>query len=131
MAPGGGAGGSWKALNMAKHVSTSKSGADARKSSRPEPSTRLERKVVVLAERVGRMAGRIQAAVDDLRSARDGKRDSKSATVRANTGRSGGKVDAPGKKHRRAPRQRRGVKHSEQAIAKVTSLKQVRPPRRG
>ena len=116
---------------MAKRASTSKSMARVRKSSRPAPPTRLERKVVALAERMGRMAGRIQAAVDDLRSAHDGKSGSKSATVRANTGRSGGKVDAPGKKHRKAPRQRRGVKHSEQAIAKVTSLKRVRPPRRG
>lgn len=116
---------------MAKRASTSKSVARVRKSSRPAPSTRFQRKVVALAERMGRMAGRVQAAIDDLRSAGDGKSGSTSETVRANTGRSGGKVDAPGKTHRKAPRQRRGVKHSEQAIAKVISLKQVRPPRRG
>jgi len=116
---------------MAKRESTSKSGAGVRRSSRLARSTLLERRVVVLAERMGRIAGRMQAAVDKLRSARSSKSRSKASAIRETTGRSGGKVDAPGKKHRKAPRQRRGVKHSEQAIAKVVGLKQVRPPRRG
>ena len=115
---------------MAKREST-KSVTGVRKSSRPAPSTPRERQVVALAERMGRIAGRMQAAVHSLRSSREDKSHPKSSAVRAKAGRSGGKVDAPGKKHRKAPRQRRGVKHSEQAIAKVTSLKQVRPPRRG
>lgn len=116
---------------MAKRESTSKSVARVRKSSRAAPSTPLVQRVVALAEGMGRIAGRMQAAVDNLRSARNGKGRSKSSAGRVKAGRSGGKVDAPGKKHRKAPRQRRGVKHSEQVIAKVTSLKQVRPPRRG
>jgi hypothetical protein len=116
---------------MAKRESMSKSVTSVRKSSRPAPSTPLERQVVELAERMGRIAGRMQAVVDSMRPSRESKGGSKSSAVRAQTGRSGGKVDAPGKKHRKAPRQRRGVKHSEQAIAKVTGLKQVRPPRRG
>jgi hypothetical protein len=49
----------------------------------------------------------------------------------AEAGRSGGRVDAPGKKHRKAPARRRGVKHSDQTIAKIEAVKQTRPPRRG
>jgi hypothetical protein len=116
---------------MAKRESMSKSVTGVRKSRRPVPSTPLERQVVELAERMGRIAGRMRAAVDSMRSSREGKGRSKSSAVRGLAGRSGGKVDAPGKKHRKAPRPRRGIKHSEQSIAKMTSLKQVRPPRRG
>lgn len=102
----------------------------AKRRSVSNPSTPLERRVVALAERMGRIAGRMQAAVESLRSARAPVR-GKSQMPAAAHARSGGKVDAPGKKHRKAPEQRRGVKHSDQAIAKVTSRKQTRPPRRG
>jgi hypothetical protein len=34
-------------------------------------------------------------------------------------GRSGGKVDAPGKKHRKPPANTRGVKHSDEMVAKL------------
>jgi hypothetical protein len=36
-------------------------------------------------------------------------------------GRSGGKVDAPGKKHRKPPASTRGVKHSDEMVAKANA----------
>jgi hypothetical protein len=45
--------------------------------------------------------------------------------VKAAKGRSGGKVDAPGKKHRKpAPRSR--VKHSNEMISKGNAARQMR-----
>jgi hypothetical protein len=47
-------------------------------------------------------------------------------------GRSGGKVDAPGKKHRKPPASARGVKHSDETISKVKGAQTMRRgPRRG
>jgi hypothetical protein len=91
----------------------------------------LEKRVVALAARMGRIAGTMRAAIDSLRTIRDGKHGVGRANGADGRPRSGGHVDAPGKKHRKAPARRRGVKHSEQAIAKVTSRRQTRPPRRG
>jgi hypothetical protein len=45
-------------------------------------------------------------------------------------GRSGGKVDAPGKTHRKAPAQARSVKHSDEKIAKVMATGIARRGRR-
>ena len=47
------------------------------------------------------------------------------------TGRSGGKVDAPGKKHRKAPAATHGIKHSDLMIPKVTAAQNMRKGRRG
>lgn len=44
----------------------------------------------------------------------------------AATGRSGGKVDAPGKKHRTPPARARGVKHSDETISKVKAAQTIR-----
>jgi hypothetical protein len=107
---------------MVKRESRSKAGA-----LRP---TALEKHVVALAERMGRTAGRMHAAVDSLRSTRLEVRD-KDRTSASAAARSAGTVAAPGKKHRKAPPRLRGVKHSQQSIAKVASRKQTRPPRRG
>jgi hypothetical protein len=41
-------------------------------------------------------------------------------------GRSGGKVDAPGKKHRGAPAATPGIKHSDLMIPKVTAAQKMR-----
>ena len=41
-------------------------------------------------------------------------------------GRSGGIVDAPGKKHRARAPSARGVKHSDQTISKITGAKTMR-----
>jgi hypothetical protein len=48
------------------------------------------------------------------------------ATRKAATGRSGGKVDAPGKKHRGAPAATPGIKHSDLMIPKVTAAQKMR-----
>jgi hypothetical protein len=45
--------------------------------------------------------------------------------------RSGGKVDAPGKAHRKAPAATRGVKHSNQTIAKLMAARPLGRARRG
>ena len=42
------------------------------------------------------------------------------------TGRSGGVVDAPGKRHRRPPPNGHGVKHSDETIAKSRGAARVR-----
>jgi hypothetical protein len=46
-------------------------------------------------------------------------------------GRSGGKVDAPGKTHRKAPIPTLGIKHSDLMIPKVTAAQKNRKGRRG
>jgi hypothetical protein len=58
---------------------------------------------------------RAKAAGEEKRSRIEEKR-SRAASAGA---RSGGVVDAPGKKHRPAPPSERGVKHSDQRIAKL------------
>ena len=45
--------------------------------------------------------------------------------------RSGGKVDAPGKAHRKAPPRTRSVKHSDQSISKSKAARQTRRAPRG
>jgi hypothetical protein len=46
-------------------------------------------------------------------------------------GRSGGVVDAPGKKHRPPVPTAKGVKHSDQRIAKLRTANEVRQRRKG
>jgi hypothetical protein len=53
------------------------------------------------------------------------------AAGKAGTGRSGGKVDAPGKAHRKAPPRTRSVKHSDQTISKTRAARQTRRAPRG
>jgi hypothetical protein len=48
------------------------------------------------------------------------------AKSKATAGRSGGKVDAPGKKHRGAPAATPGIKHSDLMIPKVTAAQKMR-----
>jgi len=58
----------------------------------------------------------------------------KSAAAAGKTGsrgRSGGKVDAPGKAHRKAPPRTRSVKHSDQTISKTKAARQTRRAPRG
>jgi hypothetical protein len=50
--------------------------------------------------------------------------------TRATVGRSGGKVDAPGKKHRKPAPSTRGVKHSDETIPKSNAAIQLRRVRR-
>ena len=108
----------------------------------------LEKRVLALAEQLGRIAGSAQAKTDSwldqptfrdqLSRIRDGATDllehfSARASIddggaqkRASVGRSGGKVDAPGKKHREAPPAVHGVKHSDQKISKAIAARQMR-----
>jgi hypothetical protein len=98
----------------------------------------VEQKVVALAEQVGRLIGTVQAKAegwmdgrsleDQLTSIREsagdllaqikGAKPSQAAPTRKTRGRSGGVVDAPGKKHRGPMPSIRGVKHSDERIAK-------------
>jgi hypothetical protein len=47
------------------------------------------------------------------------------------TGRSGGKVDAPGKRHRKPPPSARGTKHSDEMIPKMRAAQIMRRSGRG
>ena len=53
------------------------------------------------------------------------------ARAKPAAGRSGGKVDAPGKTHRKAPEATPGIKHSDQMIPKVKAAQTMRRGRRG
>jgi hypothetical protein len=114
----------------------------------------LERRVVALAEQLGRLTATVQGKADrwvdqkklerQLARVRDGAADllerlsarRSPAAARPKTGktqaggRSGGKVDAPGKKHRKAPASRPGVRHSEESIPKANAARQLRRTRR-
>lgn len=112
-------------------------------------------RVVAFAEQMGRLVGTVYARTegwadsqglkDQLARIRDGATDLLnrlgSATAPASAsaprkqhpqrGRSGGKVDAPGKKHRKAPPATPGIKHSDLMIPKVTAAQKIRKGRRG
>jgi hypothetical protein len=122
----------------------------------------IEQRVVAFAEQLGRMVGTVQARADgwldvpaleeqvtrirdgaagllgQLRTAvRAGDRArAKAANARGAAksagGRSGGKVDAPGKKHRKPAAGIRTVKKSDQMIAKEKASEQMRRgPKKG
>jgi hypothetical protein len=117
----------------------------------------VEQRVVALAEQVGRIVGTVQAKAegwfdrkalsDQFASVRDSAADmvkhlagaekapSKPTRARAadatqrSRGRSGGVVDAPGKRHRKAMPSTPGTKHSDTRIAKMKVVNESR--RRG
>ena len=118
----------------------------------------VEERLVSFAEQLGRIAGTVQARADgwldrqtlsdQLTRIRDGAADLLehlgSATAPAavaaaparkqkkgDTGRSGGKVDAPGKTHRKPPPSARGTKHSDEMIPKANAAQRMRHTRRG
>ena len=120
----------------------------------------VEDRVVAFAEQLGRVVGTVQNKADgwlssaalqeQLARVRDGaaelltdlsgKRPKRPASrarggvasARSSAaGRSGGKVDAPGKKHRKPPASVRGAKHSDETISKLKTARTVRAPRRG
>ena len=105
----------------------------------------MEQRVIAIAEQLGRIAGTAQAKTDawldqpafreQLARIRDSaatlldqisKLRNGRAVVVQRPPRSGGKVDAPGKKHRTPPPSIAGVKHSEQAIAKAKAARQAK-----
>lgn len=147
----------------AVRTTSSKKGTTSSKKDRrqtdPDPSSlnTLEQRVIAIAEQVGRIAGSAQATTDSwfdqpqfkkqLARIRRGATDllkqvaairprhgaRRSPAKRSPNGRSGGKVDAPGKKHRKAPEALHGVKHSDEKIAKALAARRMRPgrPRQG
>ena len=104
----------------------------------PAPPVDLtDQKIVALAARVGRIVGAAQGKVEKVIA----KRPRTLAALRAKVvrkakpavkarGRSGGVVDAPGKKHRGPLPSTPGVKHSDERIAKSRLGKTARRPQR-
>ena len=125
------------------------------KSAIPPATAAVEKRVVALAEQLGRLVGTAKARADgwvdlpalnnQLMRIRDGaagimgqirggrsqsrKTQGRQPTVKA-SGRSGGKVDAPGKAHRKAPATR-AVKKSDEMIPKAKAARQMRRAPRG
>jgi len=112
----------------------------------------VEKRVVALAKQLGRLVGTAQARADgwvdlpalndQLMRIRDGAAGILGQLRRSRTpkarkpqvrkpaakaaGRSGGKVDAPGKTHRKAPARTRTVKKSDETIPKAKAARQMR-----
>ena len=113
----------------------------------------IEQRLVAFAEQLGRLAGTVQARADgwmdgpalqeQVTRIRDGAagllRQLGAAAARGKAaasipkkpatttrGRSGGKVDAPGKKHRKPAPRARSVKHSDEMISKGNAARQMR-----
>jgi hypothetical protein len=121
----------------------------------------VEQRLVSFAEQLGRIAGTVQAKADgwldrqtlndQLTRIRDGaadlldhlgsgmapiaavpaKKEKTTARRAAGMGRSGGKVGAPGKTHRKPPPSARGSKHSDEMIPKGNAARRMRHSRRG
>jgi hypothetical protein len=125
-------------------------------SSKPPATAAVEKRVVALAEQLGRLVGTVQAKADgwvdlpalntqlmrirdgaagilgQMRSARSQSRKGKGRKPTAKAaGRSGGKVDAPGKTHRKPPTPTRAVKKSDEMIPKAKAASRMRRAPRG
>ncbi len=112
----------------------------------------VEQRVVAFAEQLGRLVGTVESKAEgwldqkalnnQLAQIRDGAAELLNhlggalAAGRAATNpkkkqnRSGGKVDAPGKTHRKRGESTRGAKHSNQMISKAGAAKTMRRPQR-
>jgi hypothetical protein len=116
-------------VKMVKRKTTaSRAGAAARSVSTSAGS--VEKRVITLAETIGRIAGGAQTRAERLFKARR----ARSTTATKSTtfsGRSGGHVDAPRKKHRKAPMAVHGVKHSDETIPKANAARRTRRAARG
>jgi hypothetical protein len=119
--------------------------------------TNVEQRVVAFAEQVGRVVGTVQAKTEgwldrkklaeQITHVRDGAADllkhlssgngqtSTPAVTRSKAadpnGRSGGRVDAPGKRHRKPVPSTKGVKHSDTRVAKMHSVNENPTRNRG
>ena len=141
---------------MAKRKDTTTPSGQATPRSATSATDTVEQRLVSFAEQLGRIAGTVQARADgwldrqtlndQLTRIRDGAADlldhlgSGTASIAAapaaaaqkrKTGRSGGKVDAPGKTHRKPPPSARGTKHSDEMIPKGNAAQRMRHMRRG
>src|SRR5688572_465874 len=123
-------------------------------SSKPPTTAAVERRVVALAEQLGRLVGTVQAKTDgwvdlpalnsqlmrirdgaagilgQIRSSSSRKTQGRKPTAKT-AGRSGGKVDAPGKTHRKPPARTRTVKKSDEMIPKAKAASRMRRAPRG
>jgi hypothetical protein len=77
------------------------------------------------------LLGQLGVPTPARRRAPKRKAKAKSAAAAKAGARSGGKVDAPGKTHRKAPPRTRSVKHSDQTISKSKAARQTRRAPRG
>jgi hypothetical protein len=138
---------------MAKRKDTTPPAGQAAPRSATSATDTVEQRLISFAEQLGRIAGTVQARADgwlnrqtlsdQLTRIRDGAADlldhleSGTASIEAapakkkKTGRSGGKVDAPGKTHRKPPPSARGTKHSDEMIPKGNAAQRMRHMRRG
>jgi hypothetical protein len=145
------------APKTAKRKTRNPPSADTRKETGvPAAPEAVEQKVVALAEQMGRLIGTVQGKAegwldpkqisDQITRIRDGATEllshlgsaaGKSAgsarqSAVAARGRSGGKVDAPGKKHRPPPPSTRPAKPSDDRVAKLKAAnRSIRRPRQG
>jgi hypothetical protein len=129
----------------------------ATKTSSKSPATAaVEKRVVALAEQLGRLVGTVQATADgwvdlpalndqlirirdgaagilgQVRGTQSSSRKTQGRKPTAKTaGRSGGKVDAPGKTHRKPPARTRTVKKSDEMIPKAKAASRMRRAPRG
>jgi len=93
-------------------------------------SDAVQQRVVAVAEQIGRVVGTVQAKTEGWLGRKGSGRGSAAAkSASAMRARSGGVVDAPGKRHRRPMPSQPGVKHSDTRIAKMKTLNESR--RRG
>jgi hypothetical protein len=92
-----------------------------------EQVTRIRDGAAGLLKQLGNAAARGRAATAPAGS-RTGKAKKPAASTRTTkaAGRSGGKVDAPGKKHRQPAPRTRSVKHSDLMISKGNASRQMR-----
>jgi len=122
---------------MAKRSSSSKPNDSPSKNARSRSSSNstngaVEQRVVAVAEQIGRIVGTVQARTEGWIGRKgSGSRASTAKKPTRSTARerSGGVVDAPGKRHRRPMPSQQGVKHSDTRIAKVKTSNESR--RRG
>lgn len=96
-----------------------------RKSGRASDKTAktVDRRVVALAEQLGRLVGTVRGKAD--RIAGRGKSTAKPSAAARVTGRSGGVVDAPGKKHRKPVKLAAPVNIAKAQAAKVRNTKSM------
>ena len=126
-----------------------KNGARTASASGAAPANKMEQRVIAFAEQLGRIAGTVQAKAEgwmdretlteQIGRVRDGaagllKQLSESATKvsknklvaaarKGNKGRSGGRVDAPGKKHRKPMPSDPGARIAKSQAAKIRTAK--------
>ena len=75
---------------------------------------------------LGQIGTAVKAGARSAKATEAARRTKPAPPATSTAGRSGGKVDAPGKKHRKAAPRTRSVKHSDQMISKGNASRQMR-----